>query len=79
MEPSSTGITLETQLMDVDSPEPPIESTVIMPVDEDEPPPPDATPPTVAEEDKQPSEEDEPSTGVRHQGMHKRPAAEPVS
>ncbi|EJT51796.1 hypothetical protein A1Q1_07027 [Trichosporon asahii var. asahii CBS 2479] len=77
MEPSSTGITLETQLMDVDSPEPPIESTVIMPVDEDEPPPPDATPPTVAEEDKQPSEEDEPSTGVRHQGMHKRPAAEP--
>lgn len=76
--PSPLPSVSETEPMDVDvAPEPLAESAEGMVVDEPEPAAEhDATPPTGT---SLPSEEDEPSTGVRHQGMHKRPAAEPVS
>lgn len=76
--PSPFPSVSETEPMDVDvASGPPAESTERMVVDEPEPAAEhDATPPT---EPSLPSEEDEPSTRVRHQGMHKRPAAEPVS
>lgn len=77
--PAPANPTSETEPMDIDNDyEPAAEPTSAMAVDEGEPVPgTNGTPP--AEAAPLPSEEDDPFLGVRHQGIHKRPAVEIVS